>query len=762
VKILAGAGKTEFVCFRRCASLCFAVFLLIAAPVRSQQNAPRIGYVFPAGGQQGGTVEVEVAGQFLDKAGSAYISGEGIQAKMLDFVQPLPPEQMTALREQLDELQKKGKDAAILRELNAIREKLSASLSLRANPAISQRARFQITLAPDAEPGMRELRFKTPLGLSNPLAFCIGRLPEFREKNPKVNAADTVTEISLPAVINGQLIPGSYGRFRTMGRQQQQTYLPGDVDRYQFKARKGQRLVAVASARELIPYLPDAVPGWLQAVLTLYDSSGKEVAYSDDFFFHPDPVIYYEIPKDGDYVIEIRDAIYRGRDDFVYRITIGEFPFLTGIFPLGGRAGTQIHVQTSGWNLPENAVTMDARKLAPGIYSVPAGKNGLASNSAPFMAGNLPEYFEKEPNNSQKKSQQVKYPVIINGRVDDPGDVDVYGFSGRSGDKIAVEVYARRLGSPLDSVIRLTDANNKQLAFSDDREDKGAGLETHHADSYLTTTLPAEGTYYMSIGDAQHKGGPEYAYRLRISAPQPDFDLRVVPSAVNALMGPNAPVTVYALRKDGFSGDIALALKNAPPGVALSSAKVPAGLDKVQFTLSIPAAAAKEPVKIVLEGSANIGGHEITRLAVPADDLMQAFAYRHLVPSTELWIGAAGRGANQQALRILNSLPLIIPSGGKVRVRLSLPVFRTLEKIQFELVDPPDGISVAESSLNGQEAEFVLQADAAKAKPGVLGNLVVTMVGERAPAANDKPAAPRRQRLPMGTLPALPFEIVKP
>ena len=32
-------------------------------------------------------------------------------------------------------------------------------------------------------------------------------------------------------------------------------------------------------------------------------------------------------------------AIYRGREDFVYRITIGELPFVTSIFPLGGRAG---------------------------------------------------------------------------------------------------------------------------------------------------------------------------------------------------------------------------------------------------------------------------------------------------------------------------------------------------------------------------------------------------------------------------------------
>ena len=115
--------------------------------------------------------------------------------------------------------------------------------------------------------------------------------------------------------------------------------MPGDVDRFAFKARKGKRLVAAASARDLIPYLADAVPGWFQAALTLYDPNGNEVAYADDYRFRPDPVLFYEVPADGQYVLEIQDAIYRGREDFVYRITLGELPFVTGIFPLGGRPG---------------------------------------------------------------------------------------------------------------------------------------------------------------------------------------------------------------------------------------------------------------------------------------------------------------------------------------------------------------------------------------------------------------------------------------
>ena len=56
--------------------------------------------------------------------------------------------------------------------------------------------------------------------------------------------------------------------------------MPGDVDRFSFTARKGARLVIAADARELMPYLADAVPGWFQAVLALYDSTGSEVAYA--------------------------------------------------------------------------------------------------------------------------------------------------------------------------------------------------------------------------------------------------------------------------------------------------------------------------------------------------------------------------------------------------------------------------------------------------------------------------------------------------
>ena len=203
-------------------------------------------------------------------------------------------------------------------------------------------------------------------------------------------------------------------------------------------------------------------------------------------------------------------------------------------------------------------------------------------NRVPFAVDTLPECLEQEPNDSPATAQPVTLPVIVNGRIDQPGDWDVFRFEGRAGDQVVAEVYARRLDSPLDSVLKLTDAAGKQLAFNDDHEDKGAGLETHYADSWLTATLPANGTYYLHLGDAQAAGRAGIRLPLAHQRPRPDFALRVVPSSVNVRGGATVPITVYALRRDGFSGEIAVALKDAPEGFTLSGAKVPAGQDQVR------------------------------------------------------------------------------------------------------------------------------------------------------------------------------------
>jgi hypothetical protein len=367
----------------------------------------------------------------------------------------------------------------------------------------------------------------------------------------------------------------------------------------------------------------------------LYDAQGKEVAYDDDYRFHPDPVLLFKVPADGQYLVEIKDAIYRGRPDFVYRITIGELPLITSIFPLGGRAGEVHSVKMKGLNLGEAGLMLPPQDAGPGIHPIAANKDDFISNRVPFALDTLPEAFDKEPNNIEARAQKVTLPVIVNGRIDKEDDWDVFQFTGKVGETIVAEVLARRLDSPVDSVVKLTDAAGQLIAFSDDSEDLGAGINTHHADSYFMAKLPADGTYFVYIGDTGRKGGEEYGYRLRISAPQPDFALRIVPSSISLRQKNSASFTVYAMRKDGFNGPIKINLRNPPPGftaypVTLSGTQ---NIARLSFKAESPT---RGPIGVAVIGSAMIEDKKIAHTAVAAEDRMQAFLWRHLVPAQNL------------------------------------------------------------------------------------------------------------------------------
>jgi hypothetical protein len=646
-----------------------------AARAQQFQGRPYLGFVYPAGGQQGATFRVKLGGQSMEGITGAIISGSGVTARLVEYRRRLNPQDMQLLGQQLTELRKTnprmasrrryseapastgaftssgdemmmmtpgakvekvsaaGKDEAARNLMERIQSRMRDYVQRPASASLASIAYIEITIASDAPPGERELRVVTLRGgASNPLAFHVGQLPEHFRK-PMGTAPFQVLgkeqlalrnrpkeeeeiRINIPCTVNGQIASG-------------------EMNRYRFEARKGQRLVITTLARQLIPYIADAVPGWFQPVLALYDANGKELAYDDDYRFKPDPTIIYQIPKDGEYVFTITDAIYRGREDFIYRVTIGESPFITSIFPLGGRIGEQHSVKMKGVNLGNAELMLAGKNAFPGIRQIAANKDGFISNRVPFALDTLPEVFEKDPNDTPEQAQEVAMPVIVNGRINKEDDWDVFQFTGKAGDEVVAEVYARRLDSPVDSEIKLSNAKGELLAFSDDREDLGAGINTHHADSYFLAKLPADGTYYVHIGDTGRKGGQEYGYRLRISAPRPDFALRVVNSSVSVRQYNGTTLTVYAMRRDGFEGPIKLDLKNPPEGfsaypVTMNSTQ---SIARFSFKANRPTQA---PVNLTLVGTGMVGEKKITRFAVPAEDKMQAFLWRHLVPAQDL------------------------------------------------------------------------------------------------------------------------------
>ena len=151
------------------------------------------------------------------------------------------------------------------------------------------------------------------------------------------------------------------------------------------------------------------------------------------------------------------------------------------------------------------------------------------------------------------------------------------------------------------------------------------------------------------------------------------------------------------------------------------------------------------------------------RKAVPAEDMMQAFAYRHLVPARELEVAVLKRPPPRATMTILSGSPVRIPPGATARIEVGLPGPRIAERAQFELSNPPEGITIQSVSPVRDGVEIVLQTDATKVKPGLKGNLIINGYVPRPAETNAaKPKGNNNQRQPLGTLPAIPFEIIPP
>ncbi|MDR2115834.1 MAG: PPC domain-containing protein [Planctomycetaceae bacterium] len=695
-------------------------FLLISSFAEAQQRNPKIGYLYPAGGQQGTTFEILIGGRQIARSSEVLISGSGVRGRILhgyagmfinnsderkvaqqiynDAKQLLEPKNVAAKQEeqkdnrkneknekkeqkQISESQNNNqmKDSAKTAEEQALPspetimqrfpyfkrltnptpddlqlvfyEYFAPRVDRKPKETLNQGVLVEITIDADAAPGDRDLRLITGNGISPPVRFLVGTNPEINELEPNDSNASNSSNTSngsnasplqtleawkhrdapktirqlkpfeLPIVINGQI-------------------RAADVDRFQFKAQAGQHLIIGVRARYLMPYLADAVPGWFQAAVSLYAPDGKKIDDAASFRFDPDPVLCVDIPKTGIYTLEIQDSIFRGRDDFVYRISIDELPFVTSVFPLGGRFGSSAEVEITGYNLPDKKTLLNIKHGETEIREKSFLDKNWLSYPIRYAANDLPERLESEPNNNIKQAEKISLPVIVNGQISEQDDVDYFSFEGKKGNRVVLDVTARLLHSPLDAGIELIGADGNIIAANDDRADsKGPniGLETHHADPYLNVELPADGIYTVRLFNTIKRGSLEYGYRFRISPPQEDFAVYCEPSSL-FFNNKTQPIKIRVFRKDGFNGEVRLRLSELSEraGFQLGEVKIPAGTEETTATLTLLPKYNGEPTEIILEAVAVINGKEKSHLVIPVDDFEQAFIYHHFVPANAL------------------------------------------------------------------------------------------------------------------------------
>jgi hypothetical protein len=187
---------------------------------------------------------------------------------------------------------------AVVHPLGVARGK-TTSLELIGRQLNARRTAFQGR--PSVLLGPQTVRLKLPNGeQSNPVAVVFSDLPQTIETDVDNNTSKTAQPVQVPGGISGRI-----------GKE-------ADIDCYVFEAKKGERYSFEVMARR-----------WgsaLDSHLRILDArTGRQLALNDDMtanrrLFSDSQIEFWAPPRDGKYVLEIRDAHLRGGDDYVYYV----------------------------------------------------------------------------------------------------------------------------------------------------------------------------------------------------------------------------------------------------------------------------------------------------------------------------------------------------------------------------------------------------------------------------------------------------------
>lgn len=552
-----------------------ALFTLFTSTLSAQKLS--LGYLYPAGGQVGTTVEIEGGGLNINRATKVLFSHPGITGK----IEPIKE--------------------------SAAKKRRRRKLNDQSSPQLADRVKIVVTIDSNVPCGLYDLRLQGPKGVSNMLPFEIASYPNILE-NSKSQLKNPNQVGELPAVLCGYVSPGG-------------------IDHFKFHGNKGETIVASVKARQLVPYIADAVPGWFQPVIKIVDSKGKEIAYSDDYYHYVDPVIITTLPKDGDYTLMIHDAIYRGRQDFNYRIHLGAIPFVTGRYPAYGVVGKKVKQHIEGVNLKASKTTAKVKKA--GYHQLTFTNNIGTSNAVSFYALPKGAKLVQFP----KEGAELAMEAAISDSLTSESRVKRYKIYTEPKEQVIVELIGRRNGSRIDAVLRLKNKYGKVVAQVDDTEDPIQGLITFHADPILKYTAKRYEELILEVEDLHRGYGKDYHYLLRRHRQLPSFNAFVSPANITI---PSGGTSMFRIDVTGkLKRPANLIVKGLPKGFTTSNLKLRSGR-KWEVSITSPKGAKVErfPIEVKMEYPGP-DGREVADV-LPVDKMMQAFYYTHHIQAAEL------------------------------------------------------------------------------------------------------------------------------
>ena len=100
------------------------------------------------------------------------------------------------------------------------------------------------------------------------------------------------------------------------------------------------------------------------------------------------------------------------------------------------------------------------------------------------------------------------------------------------------------------------------------------------ADSRLTFTAPADGTYLVRVTDVRGFKGDKYRYQLSIRRPQPDFAVQLLDMKLDLSPGTGQKLQFKIERQDGFDDEVRVDVAQLPPGFTTT---LPTTIEREQY-----------------------------------------------------------------------------------------------------------------------------------------------------------------------------------
>lgn len=381
--------------------------------------------------------------------------------------------------------------------------------------------RGTLVIPANCEPGPCLIRIWNADGASEPLLFHVAPpketvvLEDEKKENSGISSAQEIAA-PLPFTIYGRLNPAK------------------DADCYRFSLKKGDRLHAMMDGY--------VFRTGLDAMLQLYDPSGKRIALAHDGPENLDPRLIHVAEKDGPHVLAV--------------MAIATPPTASVSFHGAAKCSYRIEVARRGEDVA-------ARFLPGSVAAAPAGP--------------------------------VSLPADLVGKIPGPGQALRYTFPAKAKEDWLIEAGAIRDRFATDPVFKLGYPDGRVIRETDDTDAK-------NRDAAFLWKVPADGDYHLEVRDRFGRGGDPYLFRLKIDHPQPKFSATVEKSQYLVEAGKETTVKLQLKRENGHEAPLLLEVKSLPTGViAQWPEKLPEKSGEAVVTLKAAAGAAAHSGAITFE-----------------------------------------------------------------------------------------------------------------------------------------------------------------